>query len=132
LIAALEHYITQWSHQCDVQANFHTSGFEAGGLTGEIETTLYRIVQEALNNIAKHARAKSAAVLLDRRIDRVSLIVEDDGVGFDVERQLRHHQRFGVTGMLERATLLGGTFDIESNPRAGTTVAVRIPIRPHS
>jgi PAS domain S-box-containing protein len=128
LIAALENYIKQWSDQSDVQANFHTSGLEAGGLTGEVETALYRIVQEALNNIAKHARAGAAAILLDRRIDRVSLIIEDDGVGFDVEGQLRQHRRFGVTGMLERAMLLGGTFDIESNPGAGTTVAVRIPV----
>jgi signal transduction histidine kinase len=99
-------------------------------LTGEIETTLYRVVFEALNNVAKHAHAANAVVLLELGIARVSLIIEDDGVGFDVEEQSHSHQRFGVTGMRERAMLLGGTFDIESRPGKGTTIAVRIPL-PH-
>ena len=59
-----------------------------------------------------------------------SLIVEDDGIGFDVEQQLGVRQRFGLTGMRERALLLGGEFDIESTPGKGTTVVARIPLPP--
>lgn len=99
-------------------------------MTGEIETALYRIGQEALNNVAKHAQAGSATVLLDRSAGRVSLIVEDDGIGFDVAQQLGVRQRFGVTGMRERALLLGGEFDIESTSGKGTTVVARIPLPP--
>jgi signal transduction histidine kinase len=96
-------------------------------MTSEIETALYRIGQEALNNVAKHAQARNATVLLDRSAGRVSLIVEDDGIGFDVAQQLGSRQRFGVTGMRERALLLGGEFDIESTSGKGTTVVARIP-----
>jgi signal transduction histidine kinase len=101
-----------------------------GNMTSEIETALYRIGQEALNNVAKHAQAGNATVLLDRSAGRVSLIVEDDGIGFDVAEQLGLRQRFGVTGMRERALLLGGEFDIESTSGKGTTVVARIPLPP--
>ena len=91
---------------------------EPGRLTDEIDTALYRITQEALNNVAKHAQAEHVAILLDGRLDRVSLIVEDDGIGFDVQ-SVGPRQRFGVVGMRERATLLGGTLDIESRSGQG-------------
>jgi signal transduction histidine kinase len=71
-------------------------------------------------------------VLLDRSAARVSLIVEDDGKGFDVARQLRSGERFGVRGMRERTLLLGGKFDIESTPGKGTTIVARIPLPPAS
>jgi signal transduction histidine kinase len=131
LIAALENYVREWSKQSDVHAALHASGIEAGSLTGEIETTLYRVALEALNNVAKHARAGNAVVLLDRGAAGVSLIVEDDGIGFDAEQPSHSRQRFGVTGMRERALLLGGTFEIESRRGKGTTIAVRIPL-PHA
>jgi signal transduction histidine kinase len=101
-----------------------------GDMTSEIETALYRIGQEALNNVAKHAQARSVMVLLDRSAGRVSLIVEDDGIGFDVAEPAGLRQRFGVTGMRERALLLGGEFEIESTSGKGTTVVARIPLPP--
>ena len=101
-----------------------------GEITSEIETALYRIGQEALNNVAKHAQARNAMVLLDRTAARVSLIVEDDGIGFDVAQQSGLRHRFGVTGMRERARLLGGELDIESTGK-GTTIVARIPLSPH-
>ncbi len=131
LIAALAHYVERWSEHFGVRAELQSSGMEAGGVIEEIDTALYRIAQEALNNVAKHAQAKSVAVHLDRRADRVSLIVEDDGIGFQAEQRMGARQRFGLVGMRERATLLGGTLDIESRPGNGTTVAVRIPIPPY-
>jgi PAS domain S-box-containing protein len=130
LIAALAHYVERWSEHFGVRAELQSSGLD-GGVIDDIDTALYRIAQEALNNVAKHAQAKSVAVHLDRRADRVSLIVEDDGIGFQAEQRMGARQRFGLVGMRERATLLGGTLDIESRPGSGTTVAVRIPLSPY-
>jgi PAS domain S-box-containing protein len=130
LVAALENYITQWAAKSSAQCTLYANGVEMGDMTGEIETALYRIGQEALNNVAKHAQARNATVILDRTGGRVSLIVEDDGIGFDVAPQLGLRQRFGVTGMRERALLLGGEFDIESTSGKGTTVVARIPLPP--
>ena len=83
LRAALANYVQDWSVRAGVRADLHTTGLSADRLTSEVETTLYRIAQEALNNIAKHARAENVDVILERRPDHVSLIIEDDGVGFD-------------------------------------------------
>jgi PAS domain S-box-containing protein len=125
LVPALIEYLREWSTIFHVPAELHTSGTDADRLRSELETALYRIAQEALNNVAKHATAKHVSVLLDRRGDRVSIIVEDDGVGFDPEQP---SSRFGVAGMRERARLLGGTLDIESRVGRGTTVVSRIPL----
>jgi two-component system sensor histidine kinase UhpB len=130
LVAALESYVNRWAAEFGLHAEVHANRIDYGDLTSEIATALYRIAQEALNNVAKHGQARSAAVLLDRSAARVSLIVEDDGKGFDVARQLRSGERFGVTGMRERTLLLGGDFDIESTPGKGTTIVVRIPLPP--
>jgi PAS domain S-box-containing protein len=130
LVAALDNYIRQWAAESGIECALHTNGVEMGNMTSEIETAVYRILQEALNNVVKHAQARNATVLLDRSAGRVSLIVEDDGIGFDVEQQLGVRQRFGVTGMRERALLLGGELDIESTHGNGTTVVARIPLPP--
>jgi PAS domain S-box-containing protein len=127
LVAALTHYIERWSDDFHIRAELHTSGFEQQELTSEVETSLYRITQEALTNVVKHAQAKNVAVLLSRSHDLASLIVEDDGVGFAAEAASRR-QRAGIRGMRERAGLLGGTVDVESKVGRGTTVVVRIPV----
>jgi PAS domain S-box-containing protein len=127
LLAALEEYVRRWSEEVGIHAELHAQGLEAGGLSSDTETALYRIVQEALNNVVKHSQAKHVALLLDQGADRVSLIIEDDGIGFDAEQRFPSY-RFGVTGMRERTALLAGTFDIESSPGRGTTLAVRIPL----
>jgi PAS domain S-box-containing protein len=127
LAAAFAHYVKRWSDTTGVRAEWHATGETPGHLTDEMETALYRIGQEALNNVAKHARASNVAVLLDVRSDRASLIIEDDGAGFDLECPTGPRPRFGLNGMRERATLAGGTLDLESVPGKGTTVVARIP-----
>jgi two-component system sensor histidine kinase UhpB len=98
-------------------------------LADDVETVLYRVLQEALTNVAKHAGAVNVAVLLERHPDLVSLIVEDDGNGFDAERAFGAGEKgLGLVGMRERAMLVGGTLGIESHPGEGTTVVVRIPV----
>ncbi len=108
-----------------------TVRFKALGLEGErlppvVETTLYRVVQEALTNVVRHAKASSVDVLAERRGGRVMVMVEDDGVGFDAERAAASGQ-LGLLGMRERAETLGGTLNIESAPSSGTTVVVEVP-----
>jgi len=130
LRAALANYIQDWSLRVNVSVELHTTGLTTDRLASEIETTLYRIAQEALNNIAKHARASHVEIILERRADQVSLIVEDDGVGFDLAGMDRDRRGFGLLGMQERAALVGATLQIESTPGDGTTIFVRMPTIP--
>jgi len=130
LRAALANYIQDWSLRVSVSVDLHTSGLTTDRLASEVETTLYRIAQEALNNIAKHARAGHVEIILERRTDQVSLIVEDDGVGFDPSGIKGDGRGFGLLGMQERAALVGATLQIESAPGEGTTIFVRMPAAP--
>jgi len=96
-------------------------------LPGPVETALYRIVQEAMTNAARHGKASTISVLVSRRANAVQAIVEDDGVGFDVAAVRKRQSSVGIFGMTERAELLGGKLDIESGPE-GATVYVEIPL----
>jgi signal transduction histidine kinase len=128
---ALTNYAQTWSKHYGIPVQLHTSGLENKRLTFEIETALYRIAQEALNNIAKHAKASTVNILLEGRQGAVSLILEDDGQGFEETTLTDASDRgLGLAGMRERATLLGGSFEIESQPGQGTTVLVQIPVTP--
>jgi PAS domain S-box-containing protein len=126
LRAALSNHVKDWSKVVGIAANVYTSGLLDERLSPDVETTLYRIAQEALTNVARHARAGNVEVILERRPDHVLLIVEDDGVGFDVDREAAG-QGFGLQGMHERATLVGGSLQIESAAGKGTTIFVRMP-----
>jgi len=94
-------------------------------LPGEVETALYRIVQEALTNTLKHAEAKRVSVVITRTADAVMAVVEDDGAGFDGARG----PGLGLLGMRERLALLDGKLRIESSAEAGTTVVAEVPLR---
>ena len=115
LRAALANYVQDWSGRVGVAAELHSAGLAAERLSTEVETTLYRIAQEALTNVAKHARPRNVAVLLERRADHVSMVIEDDGVGFDPgTRTSMRDGSFGLLGMQERAALVGASLEIES------------------
>jgi PAS domain S-box-containing protein len=131
LRAALMNYIQEWSRRVNVHAALHTSGLLDARLPSEVETTLYRIAQEALTNVAKHARATTVEIILERRNNHVLLIIEDDGVGFEPAQEAAGRQGFGLLGMRERAALVGATLEIESAGK-GTTILVRMEApRPH-
>lgn len=100
------------------------------GLCAELELTLYRICQEALTNIEKHAKAKRARVSLGRAHDTIVLQIEDDGQG--LTPATARSGGLGLVAMRERATLHGGTFDIETRPGGGTSLSVRLPVQPHT
>ena len=130
LRAALANYVQDWSRRVNIPAELHTSGLLDDRLSSEAETTLYRVAQEALTNIAKHSRAKRVDVLLERQADSVLLIVEDDGVGFDADKEGAPGDGFGLLGMQERAALVGATIEIESAAGEGTTVFLRMAVAP--
>jgi signal transduction histidine kinase len=130
LRAALGNYVQDWSARVNISAALHSSGLLDDRLPSEAETTLYRIAQEALTNVARHARARNVDVILERRADHVLLIIEDDGVGFDPAEAERPGQGFGLLGMQERAALVGATLQIESASGRGTTVLVRMAALP--
>jgi PAS domain S-box-containing protein len=127
---AITDYAENWSRRYGTPARVHVRGLDNVRLAGEVESVLYRITQEALNNVAKHARAHGADVILERRAGEVTLIIEDDGVGFDTERALSAGKGggLGLIGMRERAALVGGSVEVESSADKGTTVFVRIPL----
>jgi len=130
LRAALANYVQDWSKRVKIVAQLHSSGLLDERLPSDAETTLYRIAQEALTNVAKHSRATNVDVIIERQSDSVVLIVEDNGVGFDPEAIDSSGQSFGLLGMHERAGLVGAVLQIESAPGAGTTVLVRMPATP--
>ena len=132
---ALTTFVREWSSQYGIDAEFHTSKTESNGngsrLNQVVETNLYRIVQEALNNVLKHADAKSVSVLLHHREDEIVLIVEDNGCGFDEAFGATNGSMrggLGLVGMKERSALLNGVLEVDSQPGTGTTVVARIPL----
>ena len=126
LDTALANYATQWSEHFDARAEFRARGLGERRLPPEVESNLYRIAQEALNNCAKHAKCTLASIILERRDHHVILIIEDNGAGFEVASELESHSNMGLMSMRERTALMGGTFDIESTPTKGTTIFVRV------
>ena len=129
LDAALREFLRQWSLAQGVEAEFHASVGNPR-LPPEIESHLYRIVQEALNNVSKHAHAAHVSVLLERRGEAITLIVEDDGRGFDADtlRGSVEHGGMGLVGMQERVSSVGGQMQYESTPGEGAAIFVRIPL----
>ncbi|HYG34366.1 MAG TPA: ATP-binding protein [Clostridia bacterium] len=128
---ALQRYTNEWSETTGVPVDFHSNGAGSRRLPPGYETTLYRIAQEALTNVIRHSQASRVSVLLEHRPNCASLIVEDNGLGFDAERMRQSVAalgKLGLLGMEERVKLIGGSLEIESTPGSGTTVFARIPL----
>jgi two-component system sensor histidine kinase UhpB len=133
LRAALANYVQDWSRRVNIPAELHVSGLVDDRLAPDIETTLYRVAQEALTNAAKHSQATRVDVILERQGDAVLLIVEDDGIGFEAsEKKEPSGDGFGLLGMQERASLVGAAVEIESTPGKGTTIFLRMALPPNS
>ena len=130
LTAALPRFVTEWSGHVGLRAEFRSSGFESGQLSRDAEVVFYRVAQEALNNISKHAHATRADVVLAASDGQVVLVVEDDGIGFDPAIEEAAAASIGLAGMRERASLIGATLHIESSPGKGTSVFLRRTIAP--
>ena len=124
LVPALERLTSSLTEHTGIAVDFESAlGDER--LPSELETALYRIVQESLTNVVKHARATRSSVLVARRETAVVVVIEDDGQGFDAERT--RGDGLGLLGMRERAELVDGVLTIESGENGGTTILAEVP-----
>ena len=131
LADALRTFVGEWSRHYNKPADFHVTALKDLDLSPAVETQVYRITQEALNNVIKHADAASVSVILERVGSLLVLIIEDDGVGFDsdsLSRKPEDKHGLGLAGMRERAELIGGEVEIETARGLGTTIYLRIPM----
>lgn len=132
LCKALASYVEDWGEQCDTAVDFHSDGSSLDEVPYEIGSAVYRVVQEALTNVVKHARKPASVSVVMRRVNTaLQVIIEDNGCGFDVGATAAtggHSRGLGLDGMRERLLLIGGTLEIESAAGAGTTIFARIPL----
>jgi signal transduction histidine kinase len=126
LLVAIQRYISDFRQRYQITVDFTADPIEKR-LPGELETTVYRIIQEGLTNIARHAKANNASIMLDLRPNALRIIIEDDGIGFDPD-VIDRKQSLGLQGIRERATLLEGTMTIEASPGNGASVFVELPL----
>jgi len=127
LAAAVRRYVDDYKRSFDLTVDLRMEAGLSDPLPPLVQTTMYRILQEALTNVARHARARVVVVELERVETMLELVVEDDGVGFDPGALVRDASGLGLHGMRERAELLGGSIEFESTPGEGTSVRARIP-----
>ena len=124
---ALERLGLEVSRAHGFEVDLHATGPRLPRLPEALETALYRMAQEALNNAGKHASPKAVSILVHRTSTEVRLVIEDDGKGFDVSETASETQ-LGLVGMRERAHLVGGSMAIESAPGNGTTICISVPL----
>jgi signal transduction histidine kinase len=132
LVKAIRALIETWSTRYRIPVDFEAGQYKAADILPEIETILYRAIQEALNNVAKHSGATHVALVLRRTEGQVQAIIEDDGRGFDARGAAQSGNgsgRLGLLGIQERLGIVGGDFKVESAPERGATLLIRIPIR---
>ena len=134
LAAMLENYIADWSDQTGIGAEFYGKKRDIDNLPDDVRTTIYRVIQEALTNIAKHAsEASQVSVAINLAGAVIQLTIDDNGDGFELEGKLGAPSRYGALGissMRERLSMIGGTLEIESSEGVGTALFARIPIEP--
>ena len=126
LIAALRQHIDNFRTRYNLETQFEVIGFTQKRLPLNMETTIYRIVQEALTNVVRHAQASRVDIVLKWDNNKLITIIEDNGCGFD-PRSVVEKNRLGLLGMRERAEMVGGSLVVESSEDAGTTILVEVP-----
>jgi len=129
LESALSNYADGWAERSGIKVDFHGTGLDGARLPSPVETALYRVVQEALTNVLKHAAARRVSIVIQRGKGQVTAVIEDDGRGFDaVSPTGTDNRRLGLLGMRERVGLLGGSLTVEPGANRGTTVIARVPL----
>lgn len=130
LQTAIQQFLEEWSERSPLLFDLHLA-LRDRRLSPTIETALYRVLQETIVNVVKHAGATRVGVILDATDSEARLIVEDDGKGFtwgETERACAPSMQLGLLGMRERLALVGGTLEIETSPGAGTTILIHVPL----
>lgn len=131
LVKAIRNLAQTWSVHWHIDVDFEARNYEPTGISSEIETTLYRVIQEGLNNIAKHSGAKRVGLVLSRAADHIQTIIDDDGRGFDTTHapsEANGCGRLGLLGIRERLGNIRGSLNVKSAPGRGVTLVVRVPI----
>jgi signal transduction histidine kinase len=131
LVSAVRVHARNLLEAAGVRLTFEASGFGQRRLPAAVETTVFRVAQEAITNVARHARATAATVSLRLEDGTLHVLVEDNGRGFDPDRMLglREDRPVGILGMQERAALIGGSLEIDSSPGRGTRVRLVVPLK---
>jgi signal transduction histidine kinase len=127
LYVMLGQIVTLFRNELKMQVDFKFNGPTDKRLPLAMETALYRIVQEAFTNIARHSHARNASLQFSLEDICVKLIIKDDGIGFDTST-LPGEGRLGLLGIQERVEMMGGTFVLESTPGKGTILLVEVPL----
>jgi two-component system sensor histidine kinase DegS len=127
LAEAIRNYASEWEARCGIKVASQLD-LKDTGLTPMEELAVYRVMQEALQNVHKHARASAVGMAWSRANDNWVLHVTDDGMGFDLVKAARHKKSVGLLSMRERAELIGGSLQIQSTPGKGTAVTLLLPV----
>jgi signal transduction histidine kinase len=130
LVDVLDEYCQEYSSQNNLEIEFLPVGVDESKLDFDTKITLYRLIQEALSNVRKHADASHVSIRLVSSFPNIVLRIEDDGRGFDVTARLaasHYEKRMGLLGIKERVALLGGTMEIQSQPERGTKIFIELP-----
>ena len=130
LSATLEQDAARFRERLGIEVHYHGEEADDARLSPDLATAVYRATHTALVNVLQHAHAKNVSVLLRRNARDLSIIVEDDGVGFDVESVLARpvHGRFGLLSMQERVRPFGGRVNVEATEGVGTTVFIQVQL----
>jgi two-component system sensor histidine kinase DegS len=127
LAEAIRNYASEWEARCGIKVASQLD-LQNTGLTPMEELAVYRVMQEALQNVHKHSHASSVGMAWSRANDNWVLHVTDDGMGFDLVKAARHKKSVGLLSMRERAELIGGSLQIQSTPGKGTAVTLLLPV----
>jgi signal transduction histidine kinase len=125
---AIQRFVEEWARRSGLRFDLHLS-LKRSRLPSDIETALYRVLQEGVTNIVKHAGATTVGVILKASADDAVMIIEDDGNGFELENLNRASSpRLGLLGMRERLAMVHGSLEIETRPGEGTTLIIRVAL----
>lgn len=127
LADAMRNYASEWETRCGIKVSSKLDT-EDTAMSPQQELAVYRVLQEALQNVHKHAQAASVGIVWQRSGGNWVLLVTDDGIGFDLVKAARRAKSVGLLSMRERASLIGGTLQIQSNPGKGSAVTLQLPI----
>jgi signal transduction histidine kinase len=128
LVPALRSQVEKYLESAGVEVQLKAVGLK-DSMPADMEIAIFRVVQEGITNIARHAEATNAQILLNRKADRLIVRIEDNGGGFDPSQIMNGNmQAWGLRGMKERITLLGGEFYIGSKPGSGTLILAEVPM----
>jgi PAS domain S-box-containing protein len=130
LLESLRQCVEEWSSRSSIPIDFHCDVSDTASYSPEVETICYRVLQESLTNILKHAQATAASVVVKQEGQELRLICEDNGIGFATERldAIDSRQHLGIRGMRERLSLVGGELHLESSIGGGVSLFFRIPM----